>query len=179
MIHQCYSHPLTCGALWTQHNENRTFFPNLVVVMLAHTTHFNVRVEEFLSGLMLIAATLLLIHAHKRRSPDIPWLYYCPVVILACSLVQYGATLWGFQLAWYLVFLALAVVVVVLDRDELGVTTLAVAVIAGVIGSFSSLQGLLIWPIGLVLIFYRRRARPVVIAWIVSASRPPLFTTTT
>ena len=68
-----------------------------------------------------------------------------------------------------LVLLALAVVVVVLDRDELGVSTLAVAVIAAVIGSFSSLQGLLIWPLGLVLIFYRRRARPVVIAWIIAA----------
>lgn len=169
MIHQCYSHLFTCGALWTQHNENRILFPNLVVVILAHTTHFNIRVEELVSGLMLIAATFLLIHAHKRRSPDIPWLYYCPVVILACSLVQYGATLWGFQLAWYLVLLALAVVVVVLDRDELGVSTLAIAVIAAVIGSFSSLQGLLIWPLGLVLIFYRRRARPVVIAWIIAA----------
>ncbi len=169
VIHQCYSHVFTCGALWTQHNENRIFFPNLVVVILAHATHFNIRVEEFLSGLMLIAATFLLVHAHKRRSPDIPWLYYCPVVILACSLAQYGATLWGFQLAWYLVLLALALVVVVLDRDQLGVTTLAVAVCAGVIGSFSSLQGLLIWPIGFVLIFYRRRARPVVIAWIVAA----------
>ena len=61
---------------------------------------------------MLVAATFLLIHAHKRRSPAVPWLYYCPVVILACSVVQYGATLWGFQMAWYLVLLALALVVV-------------------------------------------------------------------
>jgi hypothetical protein len=169
IIHQCYSHMFTCGALWTQHNENRIFFPNIVVVILAHTVHFNVRVEELLSGVMLVAATLLLIYAHKRRSPDLPWLYYCPVVILACSIVQYGATLWGFQLAWYLVLLALAFVVMLLDRDELGGLALAGAIIAGVIGSFSSLQGLLIWPIGLVLIFYRRRARSVVVAWIVSA----------
>ncbi len=169
VIHQCYSHLFTCGALWTQHNENRILFPNLIVVILAHTTHFNIRVEEFLSGLMLIAATFLLIHAHKRRSPNLPWLYYCPVVILACSLVQSGATLWGFQLAWYLVLLSLAFVVVLLDRDELGAYTLAVAISAGVIGSFSSLQGLLIWPLGLVLIFYRRRARFVVTAWIIAA----------
>jgi hypothetical protein len=73
--------------------------------------------------------------------PDVPWLCYCPVVILACSLVQCAATLWGFQLAWYLALLALAFVVVFLDRDELGVTTLALAISAAVIGSFSSLQG--------------------------------------
>ena len=169
MIHQCYSHVFTCGALWTQHNENRILFPNLVVVVLAHTTHFNVRGEEFLSGLMLVAATFLLIHAHKRRSPDVPWLYYCPVVILACSVVQYAATLWGFQLAWYLVLLALAFVVVFVDRNELSASTVALAIGAGVIGSFSSLQGLLVWPVGMALILYRRRSLPIVVTWIAAA----------
>jgi hypothetical protein len=168
VIHQCYSHSFSCGTLWTQHNENRILFPNLVVIALAHTTHFNIRVEEFLSGMMLVGAMFLFIYAHKRRSPAVPWLYYCPVAVLACSVVQYGATLWGFQMAWYLVLLALAVVVVCIDRDEITVLTLALAIGAGVIGSFSSLQGLLVWPVGMVLLFYRRRARPVVAAWIVA-----------
>ena len=169
MIHQCYSHPLSCSTLWTQHNEDRLLFPNLIVVILAHTTHFNIRVEELFSGLMLVAATFVLIHAHKRRSPAVPWLYYCPVVILACSVVQYGATLWGFQMAWYLVLLALALVVVLLDRTELTVPVFALAIGAGVVGSFSSLQGLLVWPVGLVLLLYRRRSRRFLTAWIVAA----------
>ena len=169
VIHQCYSHPLSCGTIWTQHNEDRLLFPNLVVIVLAHTSHYNVRVEELLSGTMLVAATFLLIHAHKRRSPGIPWLYYCPVAILACSVVQYAATLWGFQMAWYLVLLALAVVVVLIDRDELTVLTLTLAIGAGVVGSFSSVQGLLVWPVGMVLILYRGRPRPIVAAWVVAA----------
>ena len=169
MLHQCYSHLFSCGTLWTQHNENRILFPNLVVVFLAHTTHFNVKGEEFLSGFMLVAATFLLIHAHKRRSPNIPWLYYCPVVILACSIVQYAATLWGFQLAWYFVLLALACVVVLLDRNQLSAAAVALAIAAGVIGSFSSLQGLIVWPVGLALIFYRRRSRGIVVAWIAAS----------
>ena len=37
------------------------------------------------------------------------------------------------------------------------------------IGSFSSLQGLLIWPVGMVLILYRDRARTIVAAWVVAA----------
>ena len=180
MIHQCYSHLFTCGTLWTQHNENRILVPNIVVVLLAHTTHFNIRGEEFLSGLMLIAATFLLIHAHKRRVLDVPWLYYCPVVILACSLVQYAATLWGFQLAWYLVLLGLAFVVVFLDRNELSAFTVALAIGAGVIGSFSSLQGLLIWPVGLALILYRRRSLSVIVTvGLRRRASPRLFTSTT
>jgi hypothetical protein len=169
VIHQCYSHLFGCGALWTQHNENRILVPNILVIILAHTTSFNVRAEEFLSGVFLVSATLLLVYAHKRRSPEVPWLSYCPVVILACSIVQFGATLWGFQLAWYVVLLSLALVIVFLDRDELRLSTVAFAIIAGVAGSFSSLQGLLVWPVGMMLILYRRREGRVVVTWIVAA----------
>src|SRR5450432_2720658 len=35
--------------LWIQHNENRMFFPNLVVLALRDLTHFNVLVEVYLS----------------------------------------------------------------------------------------------------------------------------------
>ena len=71
-------------------------------------------------------------------------------------------------MAWYLVFLALALVVVLIDRDEITALTLALAIGAGVIGSFSSLQGLLVWPIGIVLILYRGRSRPILAAWVVA-----------
>jgi hypothetical protein len=130
VIQHSYSNLFDWGSLWSQHNEDRIFFPNLVVIALAHATHFNIQAEEFVSGTMLVAALVLVIWAHKRRSPRTPWLYYCPVMILGCSLVQYGATLWGFQLAWYLVLLALASTVVLIDRVILTWPTLAFAVVA-------------------------------------------------
>ena len=43
------------------------------------------------------------------------------------------------------------------------------ALVAAVIGSFSSVQGLLIWPAGLVLLYLRRRRRPFVFVWIGAA----------
>ncbi len=164
-----HSHTLGLGALWSQHYENRIFFPNLIVLLLAYTTHLNVVVEEYLSGAMLVVATGLLIWAHKRRSPSIPWIYYSPVAILLLSFVQYENTLWGFQMAWYLVFLSLAAAVVILDRAILTWLVLTGAILAGIVGSFSSLQGLLIWPAGLVLLYHRRRPKSVVVAWITAA----------
>jgi hypothetical protein len=155
--------------LWDQHNENRTFFPNIIVVLLGYTTHFNVVAEEFLGGVMLVAATGLLIAAHKCRSPSTPWLFYCPVALVMLSFVQAGNTLWGFQMAWYLVMLALAASVFLLDRPHLTRLVLAAAIVAAVVGSYSSLQGLLIWPVGLVLIWRRRRSRRVAAIWIGSA----------
>jgi hypothetical protein len=166
VIHQSYTHFFDWGSLWAAHNENRIFFPNIIVVILAHTVHYNIQVEEYLSAAMLAAATALLIWAHKRRAPSIPWIYYCPVAILTFSIVQWQNTLWGFQMAWYLVLLSLAFAIVLLDRATLNWITFVAAVIAGVVGSFSSLQGLLIWPAGLILIYHRRRAWQFAIAWI-------------
>ena len=106
---------------------------------------------------------------HKQRYLRTPWLYYCPIAILILSIVQYGNTIWGFQLAWYMVMLSLAATLLLLDRIALTWPTLVGALAVAIVGSFSSLQGLLIWPAGLVLLYYRRRSLPRVGVWIVSA----------
>jgi hypothetical protein len=168
VIRNSYSNLFDWGSLWAQHNENRIFFPNLIVIALSRTAHFDIRVEEYLSAIMLIAATILVIWTHKRRSPDTPWLYYCPVAFLMFSLCQYGNMLWGFQMAWYLVLLAMAATFFVLDRVRLTWVAYAGAMVAAVIGSFSSLQGLLIWPVGLILLYHRRRVWSFVVPWVVA-----------
>ena len=108
---------------------------------------------------MLVLATGLLILAHRRRSPSTPWIYYCPIAIVMLSFVQYLNALWGFQMAWYLVMAALALALFLLDRPVVNWLVLAGAIAAAVVGSFSSLQGLLIWPAGLVLLYCRKRQR--------------------
>jgi hypothetical protein len=169
VIKESYTNFFDWSSLWAQHFENRIFFPNLVVEVLAHTVQFNIRVEEFLGAVLLVVATVFLVWAHKRRSPSTPWLYYCPVAILTLSIVQYGNTIWGFQLAWYMVMLSLAATLLLLDRINLSWATLVGAVAVAAVGSFSSLQGLLIWPAGLVLLYYRRRSLSRVGVWIVAA----------
>jgi hypothetical protein len=169
VINHSYSHFFDWGSLWAQHNENRVFFPNLIVILLARVVHFNIQVEEYLSATMLVTATALLIWSHKRRSPSTPWLFYCPVAVLTLSIVQYENTLWGFQLAWYLVMLSFAASLFLLDRITLTWLALAGAIGAAVLGSFSSLQGLLIWPAGLLLLVQRRRSLPFIVAWTAAA----------
>lgn len=175
VIKASHSHVIPWGVLWAQWNENRMFFPRLIVIVLARAVHFNIQVEEYLSAIMLLGATALLIWCHKRRSRQTPWLYYCPVAFLSFSLVQYGNTLWGFQMAWYLVLLSLAVALVFLDRTTLTWLVLFGAIGAGVVGSFSSLQGLLIWPAGLVLLYHRRRGVLFIASWVAAGVATVLF----
>ncbi len=167
VIRNSYTNLFDWGSLWTQHNENRIFFPNLVVIALSRTTHFNVHAEEYLAAVMLVAATALIVLTHKRRSPDTPWLYYCPVAFLMLSLCQYGNMLWGFQMAWYLVLVSMAAAFYLVDRISLTWLAFLGGLVAAVIGSFSSLQGLLIWPAGLILLYHRRRAWRYVVPWLI------------
>ena len=166
LIKQTYSGHLTLSALWAQHTDNRILFPNLVVLLLAKTTHFNVVDEAFLSACLLVIATTLLIVGHRRRLNTTPWVFYVPVAIVMFSFAQSDNTLWGFQFAWYLVLLALSVTLVQCDDPEWSWLIVAGAMVAALIGSYSSVQGLLIWPSGLVLLLLRRRPLPFVLAWI-------------
>ncbi len=166
LIKQSDAGHLTLSALWAQHTDNRILFPNLVVLLLAKATHFNVIDEAFLSACLLVAATILLIVGHRRRNVATPWLFYLPVAVVMLSFVQNGDTLWGFQFAWYLVLFAVVAALVLCDDPRWSWFVATGAMIAAVVGSYSSVQGLLIWPAGLVLLLLRGRPKSFVLGWI-------------
>ena len=170
LISHSYSGTLSMGMLWAQHGDHRMFFPNLIVLLLTYTTHFNMVFEEFLSAAMLMVATTLLILTHRRRRPSTPWIYYLPVAIMMLSWAQAAwvgnDTLWGFQIAWYLVLLALATSLYLLDSPSFNGIFLLGAVAAATVGSYSSLQGLLIWFAGLVVLHKRGRPLRFLLTWI-------------
>ncbi len=169
VIMHAHDGTLSFATLWDQHNENRILFPNLIVLALAHTTHFNIVVEAMVSGIFVVVTTALLVVAHKRRSPAVPWILYCPVVLVFLSFAPLASSLFGFLVSWYLVMVALAVTLFLLDRITLTWMTIAGALAAAVVGSYSSLQGLVIWPAGLVLLYLRRRELRMVTVWLVAA----------
>jgi hypothetical protein len=166
---QSYVGPMSLGHLWAQHNENRMLFPNLVVLVLGSATHLNIATELFVSAAMLVVATALIVLSHRDSGRSAPWLFYCPVAVLMFSLAQIGDTLFGFQMAWYLIMLALAVTLYLLERRQLGWLLLCGAAVAAVVGSFSSFPGLIIWPAGLVVLVVRRSRGAFILAWIASA----------
>ena len=154
------------GTLWAQHGENRVFFQNLITLGLAHVAHYNVLIDVYLSAFFLLGAAALLILTHHRRSPSIPWLAYRPVAILLLSVAQWGGALYGYSIGWYIIMMALSIALFFLDRPVLTWVALCAAALAGIVASFSSLQGLFVWPAGLVLLLQRARPRPFVLGWV-------------
>lgn len=170
LLQKVYAGHAGFAAFWAPHNENRTLFPNLVVVALADLTRLNITLEYYINAVLLIAAASVVVVAHRRRALTRRSLYwYFPVVALMLTLAQFYNTLTGFQLAWYVALAAIVVTLAILDRDKIAWPALAIAIIVGTVGSYSTLEGLFVWPAGLVLLLLRRRGWPHVGAWVASA----------
>jgi hypothetical protein len=170
MLEKFYAGHGGLDALWTAHNENRLLFPNLVVVALDHLTHLDTLTESYLGALMLCVTAALVVVAHRRgevRPPAAVW--YLPVPALLLTLAQYYNTLLGFQMAWYLALLALVVSLVLLDRAATSWAALGTALVAAVLSSYSTFEGLLVWPAGLTLLLLRRAGWPRLATWLAAA----------
>jgi hypothetical protein len=152
-----HSH-LTLGLLWTQHNENRIFVPNLVVVGSALVQNYDSKSIILLSALIFIASYAFILASFRSYvgRPLTP-MHSLTLGLVWFSLEDTENSLWGFQLAWYMVLLFLVILVFLFANERRHRrTVLTVAVIVTIAASFSSLQGLLLWPIGLMYLLWQR-----------------------
>lgn len=162
-----YSHT-TIAAMWAQHGEDRTFFPDLVVLALGRLTSLNVLTELYLSAVLLVIACVLIIFAHRQDVTRTRLVFYLPVAFLVFTLGQYENTLFGFQLWLYLVMATLAATIFLLDLQRSSWLILIAAIATAVIGSYSAIDGLVIWPAGLVVLLWKRRPRAFVLTWLIA-----------
>jgi hypothetical protein len=151
-------------------------FPNLLVVLLGVPTHYDPRWFIALSAFCYIASFFLILAAVRRYIGR--ELQTIPTVIFALvwfSLAGIYDALWAFQLGFYLVIFALAVILycLLMPRRRRPLW-LALAAIAAVVASFSFVQGLALWPVGLVLILFSvpltRKTAVEVGAWLGAAA---------
>lgn len=156
---------LTFGMLWLPHNDNRILLPNLLALLLLLPTHYNLTAEMW-AGVAIVLASFVLLVRCLARTSDIRGWWLLPVALLFFDLTQWENMLWGFQLAWYLILLMVVVAVYNLSTRPQGWAGLLIASAAGLIGTFSSLQGLIIWPGGaLLLLVARPRQTGRLVAW--------------
>lgn len=137
--------------LWPQSNEHRMFFPRLVLLASALLTDFNTKVQMYVSQLwVLLAYAVLLKYLGTLPARKEPWRTGAGLLVgFACyNTMQYENFLWGFQMAFLMVLCFAVVGFYALHRalQENRFRWVWVALAAGVVASFSSLQGLLIWP---------------------------------
>ena len=157
--------------LFGQVNEHVMVFPKLAIVGIALITGFNTVAEMYFSWIILVLITLLVLTLYTRYFGKTrnSLLLFIPVAWLLWSLRQWENFLFGFQLNFFLCILGFVIAVVLLDRSEEISLTFLGALGGAVVTSFSILNGLLIWPVGILLILLQGKGKKILISWVISS----------
>lgn len=151
--------------LWKQHNEHRVIPSKLVMIPNALYFGWN-RVAEMYVSAVLCVLTVLGLWRLYQRSGGRELLLFAPVAWLVCSLAAYENLLYGLLSCHYFTVVGFVWALVCLDHPGWGRFT--AAVFFGLLASFSVFNGLLVWPIGLLLLLVRGERPAVSAAWLMA-----------
>jgi hypothetical protein len=148
--------------LWHQHFEHRVFFPRIAMLLLGTATGFdNVAIMYLIQVCFLITLIVLLL-AFKDSVGEKLFLFV-PISFLVFSLGQY----WNMLVAWSLTFVFVQVfgvlafyLLYVSSRTNPRRPAFSAALVSASVASFSSVQGLFVWPAGLLQLLLAPVERP-------------------
>ena len=161
ILEKSYQGELTFGDLWAQHNEHRIFFPRLIMLGLARMTHWRIGWELALTiilatGLLGLLAWQIKRTARALGAEELRWALPAGSLVVF-SMSQYQNWLWGWQLQILLSLLAVTGGIVLLANAPFTWRKFVGAAVLGFVASHSFANGILFWPVGLVLLM---RSRP-------------------
>jgi len=162
LFDKVYTGDLSLADLFAQHNEHRIFFPRLAMLALGVITHHNTVVESYFSWflLCLIGCVFFLFHIRTFGTGKTALATFIPIVWLIFNLQQSQNILWGFQIQFFMLILFFLLAIYLLTTSKGLRWRFALAVASGVVCTFSMANGLLVWPIGLILILWIRQSQP-------------------
>ena len=160
VVDKAFQGTLSFADLWAQHNEHRPFFPRIVMVSLAWATGWNTLAEVALNvAIMSLLVPVLWWTTRLWRNqgdgplPAATW----PVAsLLVFSPAQWQNWMWGWQLMFFLPLASNIAGLSLLCRPRANWGNWAVAVMLGIVGSYSFGASLLYWPVAIVLLMVRR-----------------------
>jgi hypothetical protein len=173
IIERSFTGTLDLGQLWAQYAEHRPIFPLLVMLFFVHATGWNIHYELVVTVLVATIFFFVLTRMFRRALPERerrpPWL--CALLSLVVfSLCQWEVWLWGAQIQMFLNVLGVSAGILMLTRRQLEGKDLALAALFGVLATYSFGNGLLFWPLGLVLVAFARQERRtrwrLLLAWL-------------
>ena len=160
IVDNALHHHVNFSQLWQQYNENRMLAPFLLVMVVGGLTHLNDLALIYLGAAFLVAGYFLLLMIYPRYSGKaITPVQTLLLGVLWFSIVNTQSALYAFQLGWLLVVLCLMVLLFLLARTPVSPPMLGLAMLVSVVASFSSLQGLFLWPVGVICLLWRVRTR--------------------
>ena len=136
--------------LFSRHNEHRIFFPRIIAIPFLALTKWNVKGLMFLSFFIYLVGYLFIMkYFYKNTIKEDKSKLFLSILItvILFSLKQEGNAVWGFQIAWYMIFTSVVISFYFLDKyfKSKNIKHIIIPIIFGIIASFSSAHGLIIW----------------------------------
>jgi hypothetical protein len=165
----------TFQTFWLANNEHRMLIPKLEFSFLVILTHWNSKIIMLAAWFVMACAAAFLFLQFKRiysKSHPLFWAAstFLGIAVLL-SLVQHENWLWAFQFAFFFIQLSTLVSIFTICRSDTPISfRLLTAIPFAVAASYSSAQGLLLWPalvISLCLTNDSRRTKWVGAVWLI------------
>lgn len=172
-LEKLYNSKLTFFDLLAQHNESRPFFPNVVMIILAEFTHYNVLYEiYFMYALYCVSFVILFLMYVKDHSiSKSSCLKFIPVSFFFFNLFQMSNVLYGVRIGQSMEIFGLISALYLIDKSRNFDLKFLSSIIAAIISTFSFVAGLSTWPVCLALIFLKdsEQKRKKIVFWCFSA----------
>jgi hypothetical protein len=177
VLTRSYDGTLSFHDLWVQHNEHRLFVPRALMLVLARLSGWNTRVEMGASLVLAAATCGVLVYQLRAtgQATRMRWRWLVPVLSLAIFSLNQAESWWGgWNVQIFLSVFGVTAGLVLLSRPVPRWTTLMLAILCAVIASYSYGPGLLVWPVGLIMLVLQVRAAPMsmagpIVAWSIAA----------
>jgi hypothetical protein len=154
--------------MWNPYNIHRMFVANIILVANGVWNHDNTRSVMWLSAIILIGAFAVYLRTLKYNSTSrISPLAIFLLGLVLFSPVNYESALWDFCIEWNIILLCFLIVLWGLSRKIVTVPVYLGMVVAAVIGSFSSFDGLVIWPVAFFCLLWRWKFSAYPLRWVV------------
>jgi hypothetical protein len=158
LLDKMNSGTLGLSDFFAQHNEHRIFFPRLLMFSLALLTHWNLRIELFVSWLLACICALNLWRLSRvtgwGASNERYWLLFASNVLLFTPL-NWHNWLWGFQIGFFLPLTAITALLWIVPSTRTEISFLA-AIVLSMVVNFSIASGFACWIIALLLLLFPR-----------------------
>jgi hypothetical protein len=148
--------------IWRQHNEHRIVWTKLVFFAHAAFSGWNPLVDMYVSALLTALIAWGIWKLYRAAGPGHP-AYFIPVALLLCSLAQYMNILYALMTCHYFTMAGMVWAIVFLLRRSW--TALAAAILCAFGAIVSTLNAIVIAPIGLVVLVMARQKPSRWVVW--------------
>jgi hypothetical protein len=174
LLERSYRGTLSIRDLWAQHNEHRLLFPRLIMLALARLSGWNTHAEMLANVILAAGIFGLLVYQLRAtaRFTQMAWVRIVPMLALAVFSLNQAENWWGgWNIQIFLNVLTVSASLILLAAPTRRLGALALALGCGIVATYSYSTGLLIWPLGLLLLIMRsdrwtQRNAAWIIAWI-------------